>query len=212
MSAFQKGIWLIMDTVIDFLRHGEPVGASTYRGNGIDDPLSEKGWSQMWSAVGDHCPWDVVLCSALSRCKQFAESLAKKHSIPVKVENRFKEVGFGSWEGRERKEIQKNNTDEYEAFYRDPVKCRPAGAEPLAEFENRVSAAFEDMLETFSGQHILVVTHAGVIRAAMMSISQKSAVEVYGMKVSNASFTRFRHTESGTKLEFSNRNALSNSR
>jgi probable phosphoglycerate mutase len=199
------------DTVIDFLRHGEPVGTSTYRGNGVDDPLSEKGWSQMWHAVGDFCPWDVVICSPLSRCQMFAEALVKKYSIPLKVENRFKEVGFGSWEGRERIEIQKNNADEYEAFYRDPVHCRPAGAEPLPEFESRVSDAFEDMLETFSGRKILVVTHAGVIRAAMMRISQKSAVEVYGMKVSNASFTRFCHTESGTKLEFHNRSSLSGS-
>ena len=201
---------MMKDTVIDFLRHGEPVGASTYRGNGIDDPLSEKGWSQMWNVVDDHCPWDVVICSPLSRCKQFAETLAKKCAIPVKVESRFKEVGFGSWEGRDRKEIQKNNADEYEAFYRDPVNCRPVGAESLVEFENRVSAAFDIMLETFSGQHILVVTHAGVIRAAMMAISEKSAVEVYGMKVSNASFTRLRHTESGTKLEFHNRSSLDN--
>ena len=196
------------DTVIDFIRHGEPTGVSTYRGNGVDDPLSEKGWSQMWSAVGDDCPWDVVFCSPMSRCRAFAEALAKKYSIPVRVEDRLKEVGFGSWEGRERTEIKKNNADEYEAFYRDPVNFRPAGAEPLDEFENRVSAAFGNILEIFSGQHILVISHAGVIRAAMIAISQKTATEVYGIKVGNASFTRFRHTVSGVKLEFYNRSSL----
>ena len=198
------------NTVIDFLRHGEPLGSSTYRGNGVDDPLSEKGWSQMWNAVGSYVPWDVIICSPLSRCQMFAETLAKKHSIPVTVENRFKEVGFGCWEGREREEIQSNNPDEYEAFYKDPVNSRPAGAESLAEFEDRVSSAFESVLRTFSGRHILVVAHAGVISAAIMSISQKSASEVYGMKVSNASFTRFRHTEAGTKLEYHNRSEFDN--
>jgi alpha-ribazole phosphatase len=197
-----------MDMAIDFLRHGEPMGTSTYRGNGIDDPLSEKGWTQMWNAVGKDCPWDVVICSPLSRCKMFADALSEKYSIPVKVENRFKEVGFGSWEGRERSEIQKNNPDEYEAFYRDPVNCRPAGAETLANFEARVSAAFENMLESFPGRRVLIVTHAGVIRAAMMSVSEKSAAEVYGIKIGNASFTRFHHTESGTKLEFHNHRFL----
>ena len=196
------------DTTIDFLRHGEPEGTSTYRGNGVDDPLSEKGWSQMWGAVGNDCPWDVIFSSPLSRCRLFAEALAKKYSIPVKVDNRLKEVGFGVWEGRERAEIQKNNADEYAAFYRDPINCRPAGAEPWAEFKSRVSSVFENMLEAFPGQHILVVTHAGVIRAAMMPVSQKSAVEVYGIKVGNASFTRFRHTESATKLEFCNHSSL----
>jgi probable phosphoglycerate mutase len=199
---------MLKDTLIDFLRHGEPVGASTYRGNGVDDPLSEKGWSQMWRGVGDFCPWDVVICSPLTRCRAFADVLGEKHSIPVKVDDRIKEVGFGSWEGRERKEIKSNNPDEYEDFYKDPVNCRPAGAESLAEFENRVSAAFEDMKAEFSGQHILVVSHAGVIRAAMSLVLLKSAAEVYGMKVGNASFTRFIHTRSGTKLEFHNRSSV----
>ena len=36
------------DTVIDLIRHGEPVGGRRYRGH-IDDPLSERGWQQMWS-------------------------------------------------------------------------------------------------------------------------------------------------------------------
>ena len=208
----KNGLRKMKSTVTDFLRHGEPVGTSTYRGNGVDDPLSVKGWSQMWNAVGDFCPWDVVICSPLSRCKSFADALGEKHSIPVKVDARIKEVGFGCWEGRERKEIQSNNPDEYEAFYKDPVNCRPAGAEPLVEFENRVSAAFEDINEKFSGQHILVVSHAGVIRAAMKLVSQKSAAEVYGMKVGNASFTRLIHTGTGTKLEFHNRSSLQNSK
>ena len=197
-----------MNTVIDFLRHGEPEGTSTFRGNGVDDPLSEKGWSQMWNAVGNDCPWEAIICSPLSRCKLFAEALAKKHSIQPIVETRFKEVGFGSWEGRERAEIQKNDPSEYEAFYQDPVNCRPAGAELLTDFVFRVSAALEQLLEQYAGQHILVVAHAGVIRAAMMCVSEQSATEVYRTKVSNASFTRFSNGRSGTKLEYCNRKEI----
>lgn len=195
-------------TVIDFIRHGEPEGTSTYRGNGIDDPLSEKGWSQMWNAVGNQCPWDVVFTSPLSRCRYFAEALGEKHSIPVHIDERFKEVGFGSWEGRERTDIQRNDPEEYAAFYRDPINSRPLGAEPMGEFTDRVFSALETMLEKFSGQHILVVTHAGVIRAAMMQCSKKSPVEVYREKVVNASFTRFHHAETGISQEFQNRISL----
>ncbi len=38
-------------TRIDLLRHGETQGGSRFRGRG-DDPLTEQGWAQMWSAVG----------------------------------------------------------------------------------------------------------------------------------------------------------------
>ena len=43
-------------TTLDLMRHGEPVGGRRYRGR-TDDPLSEKGWNQMWTAVGDYRGW-----------------------------------------------------------------------------------------------------------------------------------------------------------
>jgi hypothetical protein len=50
--------------ILDLLRHGEPEGGRLYRGNLLDDPLSEKGWQQMQASVnGKH--WDnlsMVAC------------------------------------------------------------------------------------------------------------------------------------------------------
>ena len=196
------------DTTIDFLRHGEPVGTSTYRGNGVDDPLSEKGWSQMWDAVGNDCPWDVISSSPLSRCKTFAEALAEKHSIPMKVDNRLKEVGFGSWEGRERAEIQKNNAEEYEAFYRDPINCRPDGAEPWDVFFQRVASVYDEVAKKHIGKHVLIVTHAGVIRAVMAHVLGISPEVAYRIQIANAGITRFRQDNYGAKLEFHNRRSF----
>ena len=45
----------LVNTTIDLIRHGEPVGGRKYRGQ-IDDPLSDKGWTQMRQAVADHKP------------------------------------------------------------------------------------------------------------------------------------------------------------
>ena len=50
------------DTIIDLIRHGQPVGGRRYRGQ-IDDPLSERGWEQMWSAVRNPAPWEEIICS-----------------------------------------------------------------------------------------------------------------------------------------------------
>jgi broad specificity phosphatase PhoE len=36
---------------LDLLRHGEPEGGRLYRGNLLDNPLSEKGWQQMQASV-----------------------------------------------------------------------------------------------------------------------------------------------------------------
>ncbi len=196
------------DTLIDFLRHGEPVGGRRYRGHGIDDPLTEKGRAQMRAALGDACPWDAIVTSPLVRCREFADWLGARHGLPVRVDTRFREVGFGTWEGRAPDDIQTENPDEYHAFHQDPVNCRPPGAEPLDAFGERVGRALGELWETCAGQHLLVVAHAGVIRAALGSVLGAEAVGWYRARIDNAGLTRFRHGAQGVRLEFHNSRRL----
>ncbi len=91
-------------TLIDFIRHGEPVGGRRYRGS-TDDPLSEKGWSQMWQAVDQRHPWQRIVSSPLRRCAEFAEALGERHGIPVAVDARLAELGYGVWEGKSSEEM-----------------------------------------------------------------------------------------------------------
>jgi alpha-ribazole phosphatase len=70
-------------TLIDLIRHGEPAGGRRYRGHGLDDPLTEKGWSQMWDAVGEFSAWQQIITSPMQRCQAFAHALGERHAIPV---------------------------------------------------------------------------------------------------------------------------------
>ncbi len=200
------------DTIIDLLRHGSPEGGRAYRGHSIDDPLSEKGWAQMWAAVGGEAvgmvPWTRIVSSPLIRCSDFAEALGARHGLPVSVDARFREVGFGRWEGRTPDQIQRENPDEYAAFFRDPVHSRPPAAEPLRDFVERVAAAFGDCLRENAGEHVLVVAHAGVIRAVMAYVLKADLQCAYRVAVNNACFTRCRQGERGLMLEFHNRPVL----
>jgi broad specificity phosphatase PhoE len=198
----------VIETTIDFIRHGEPVGGRRYRGHAIDDPLSEKGWAQMWSAV-EGGQWQQVLTSPLLRCQEFAQALATRQAIPVALEQRLQEVGFGSWEGQRPEEIEQQKPQEYTAFYADPINQRPAGAEPWEAFSQRVVAAFEDLQQRYAGQRLLVVTHAGVIRAVLAHVLQASARAAYGIKVANAGLTRFQCQGSLCSLQFHNRRRVS---
>ena len=76
------------ETVIDLLRHGEPVGGRRYRGQ-QDDPLSEQGWEQMWQSVGERNAWQQIVTSPLLRCHAFAAALGERHNLPVQGEARF---------------------------------------------------------------------------------------------------------------------------
>jgi broad specificity phosphatase PhoE len=116
------------------------------------------------------------------------------------VEQDLREVGFGSWEGSLRRELKKQRRAEYEAFYRDPVNNRPHGAEPLEAFGTRVAAVFDRLVESYPGQHLLVVCHAGVIRGTFGHVTRAPAISWYRTKVDNAAITRFTHDRLGARL------------
>lgn len=183
-------------TLIDILRHGEPVGGRRYRGQ-IDDPLSEKGWRQMRAATAGERPWTAIVSSPLSRCRAFAEELAGQTGLPLAFDERLKEVGFGVWEGKTADELKAADPDIVFNFKRDPVAFRPEGAENLDAFHARVAAAWEAVLETHAGGHVLVVAHAGVIRMAICRVLGLEAANAYHIQVASAAIARFRIEHKG---------------
>jgi broad specificity phosphatase PhoE len=179
------------ETRVELLRHGEPVGGRRYRGQ-LDDVLSERGWAQMWAAVGDRSDWQQIVTSPLQRCHAFAAALGERHQLPVQEEARFAEIGFGEWEGKTRAELEQLVPGQVGRFLSDPVTSRPPGAEPLDAFIARVQAGFDALLAACAGQPVLVVAHAGVIRAVMASVLQIPPAAMYRINVANAGITEIR--------------------
>jgi len=174
---------------IDLMRHGEPVGGSRYRGQ-IDDPLSDKGWQQMRDTVAGHAPWDVIVSSPLTRCSAFAEELAAALQLPLAIQADFKEIGFGSWEGKTRAELAEVDPQQLQKFYQAPIKYRPEGAEALTDFSARVTAEWQRMLDAQHGEHLLVVAHAGVIRVLICHALGLPVEQMFRLQISNASISR----------------------
>lgn len=190
-----------MITTLDLMRHGEPVGGRKYRGQ-IDDPLSQEGWAQMHAAVGDLAPWTHIVSSPLIRCRAFAEAISGRHALPLALDERLKEVGFGEWEGKSAAEIEAATPGMLARFKADPVHARPAGAEPLGDFHARVATALEDLLGRHPGQHLLLVGHAGVMRMALAWALHIPLDHAYRIEVATASLTRLRFDAGRASLIF----------
>jgi alpha-ribazole phosphatase/probable phosphoglycerate mutase len=179
------------ETVVDLLRHGEPLGGSRYRGQ-VDDPLSERGWQQMWQAVDKASGWQRIVSSPLLRCREFALQLGERLDVPVRAEARFREIGFGEWEGKTRAELERLQPGQVQRFYQDPVAHRPMGAEPLDAFMARVGEAFTELLARYAGEAVLVVAHAGVIRAILANALDIPPASMYRIHVPNAGISQLR--------------------
>lgn len=175
-----------MQTTIDFLRHGEVTGGSYYRGV-TDDPLTELGWQQMNDTVAQH-HWDHIISSPLQRCLSFAQQLNLKTHTPLSNDTNWQEINFGDWEGKTAEQI---NPAALMRFYQDPINNTPENAESFTAFQTRIDQAWENLISTHQGKHVLVITHAGVIRCLFKLLLNLPTKNLFNIQVNHASLTRF---------------------
>jgi len=176
-------------TTIDLIRHGEPVGGRRYRGH-LDDPLSETGWQQMREAVAHHKPWDVIISSPLARCAAFAIELAQRHSLPLKFDDRLKEISWGEWEGYTPAQINEKYPQALQRYWTDPFTNVPPGAELIRDFQRRFTEAWNELLAQHGGKHLIIVGHAGITRAAVCHSLNIPIKNMFRIHVDYAAITR----------------------
>lgn len=176
-------------TIIDILRHGQPEGGDIFRGS-TDVVLTPLGWQQMQISVDKlKVPWEKVVSSPLKRCADFSQKLNDEKSIPVDVNNEFREIHFGDWDGKLVSEI--SQTDEaFMRLWKDPDNfCAPNG-ENFQDFSRRVNTAWNELHQSHIGQHILLVTHGGVIRALLSELLNMPRASMNKFDVPYASLSR----------------------
>lgn len=187
-------------TLVDLIRHGEPVGGPRFRGS-QDDPLSQLGWRQMEAAVAEGTRWDAILTSPLLRCRLFAETLAERQGIPLHCEERLREIAFGEWEGLTAEAIAARWGERLELFWTDAEAYPPPGGELLSDFQSRVLAAWDDWTERLAGQNILLIGHGGIVRVilgAVLGVPPRRGLSAISVPYAWCSRVRLDRTPHGT--------------
>ncbi len=184
-----------MITTVDFLRHGEASGGSYYRGS-TDDPLTSLGWQQMNKAVADQ-HWDQIISSPLHRCLDFAQQLSEQTNIPLRVETNWQEICFGDWEGKTAEQI---NPEELIRFYHNPIDNVPINGENYLLFESRIKQAWETLTNLYQGKHLLIITHAGVIRSLFSLLLNLPTENIFKLQIDHAGLTRFQCFHENNKV------------
>ena len=111
-----------------------------------------------------------LVSSPLDRCQRLARYLAARLAVPMTLDDRLAEIDFGAWEGRPWTAIPRPELD---AWATDLLHARPHGGESVAMLLARTRAVLADLRAT--GAPCIAVTHAGVIRAALVAGGDPSA-------------------------------------
>ena len=177
--------------IIDLIRHGEPEGGRRYRG-ATDDPLTAEGWRQMEAAVAHKADWQRIYTSPLVRCRDFARVLAARLAVPVQEDARLQELGYGVWEGLTPEELRRQDPGQLDRFFSNPLAHQPTGAEPLADFQRRVLAGWADILRRSGDERVLVVAHAGTLRAVLGHVLGMPLEHIFRINIGYAAMIRIR--------------------
>ncbi|MBY6096792.1 histidine phosphatase family protein [Ferrimonas balearica] len=152
-----------MTTRLTLLRHGLPEQADRLLGR-TDPVLTTTGWQQLRESVSEMA-FDAIESSPRQRCCQFAGQLAQQRQLPVRVDDAWAELDFGQWDGVPLSELWR--LPGFIAYQDEPFDHTPPGGESMTHLRQRVLTAIERIALTHPNQHLLVVTHSGVIRALL---------------------------------------------
>ena len=164
-----------------WLRHA-PVPDPEGRITGNLDLPCDTSESDCFQLLVQRLPLNPLLVeSGLMRCGQTIGALEGAGMVlpPALVEPDLAEQDFGLWQGHSWNELSTAKDPDLEAFWRDPSYATPPAGESFADVIRRVSRVVERMNRDHAGRDILVVAHAGSIRAALalaLDISPESAL------------------------------------
>lgn len=149
------------------LRHTRPEGASGVCYGRTDLPLAE-GFAQETAAIAAGLPAVArIVSSPLSRCLRLAQAIGTARDLPVQVLPDLIEMDFGRWENHPWDRIPRAEID---AWSEDFLDARPHGGESVRQLAARARRAL-DMAAT-GPRPALVVTHAGIIKAARVATGE----------------------------------------
>jgi probable phosphoglycerate mutase len=150
-------------TALLLLRHAESVWNEDGRLQGwADSPLSSSGSreARSWSRQNT-MSFEAVVSSDLTRSRSTAQLIAQGAGARhLDLRPGLREQDQGEWTGLTKAEVKRI----WPQLARERPR-QPYGGETSAQLAQRVTLELEELASTYRGRRVLVVTHAGVIKA-----------------------------------------------
>ncbi len=150
------------------VRHGQTEGNKKRLYQGwTDTQLTEKGLQQakrLALRLKDR-KFDYIYSSPLERALNTARAVNEYHNLKIRTVDNIKEIHFGDWENLSGEELEKLYPDYIERWGKGCATYSAPGGESLEAAYARINPWFEGLIKDNPKGNILVVSHAGAIRA-----------------------------------------------
>ena len=127
--------------------------------------------------------------SDLKRAFETAEVIAARTGVPPTPDQALREIFLGEWEGLRTEEIAERYPAAWATWVQDPDWNVVPDGERESAFEARVARVIDDLLRRHQHRDVLVVTHGGVIQAALHRIVGRPSHGLFPFRIQNASIS-----------------------
>jgi alpha-ribazole phosphatase len=142
----------------------------------------------------------LVLSSPLTRCVKLAERLTDK----VAIDDRLLELDFGDWESKCFDDIDAAVLQQWTDNF---VHAAPPNGESFIDLCQRAGSFWQDVVRGKypASEQILIITHAGFIRALLAHILKLPPANAFQFRVDLGSIHKLQHLDNYTYINYINR-------
>jgi broad specificity phosphatase PhoE len=151
------------------IRHARTAAVDRFlSGTAPGVPLDETGHAQLQQLVAalGRVSLTAVASSPLTRTRETAEPIAASHGLTVECVPDLIEMDVGLWTGRTFADLESDA--EWRRFNASRSLVRPPEGELMIDVQRRAVSALFEIAAAHDGGTVAVVSHADVIRAALM--------------------------------------------
>ncbi len=194
-------------TKLILIRHGQPDAAAELCLGQSNPRLSLAGQGQMRQLRAN---WrgrrpDRLLVSDLERAVQSAEVLGRGWGLVPQVDERLRELDFGSWQGRSWAEIERDDAAALRYWSEDWVRRAVPGGESFEMLAARTRSWLDEWIDAAREREtIAVVAHAGPIRALLCHVLGLPLGHAFRLAVDHARASQMRFFDGQLELSYCN--------
>jgi alpha-ribazole phosphatase len=178
-----------MQTRAVLIRHADPEDEARGRCYGrLDVGLSAAGLARAEALARRLKPLELaaLYASPRLRARQTAAAICTARALEPVRDDRLRELDFGEFEGRTYDDIQREQPEFFRRWMASPTKVRFPAGESYAELRERVSATLDSLRTIHVGHMFAVVSHGGVVRAALAALLRLPDENAFALDVGYA--------------------------
>lgn len=142
--------------------------------------------------------FDIVFASPLKRCSELA---GKLHAEKLIYDNSLMELNFGEWELKKWDDINKEEINKWMNNY---VDVAPSNGENYRQLYERVKQFWQKNIIKLQKEKIAIVTHAGVIRAALAVILELELQKTFMFSIDHGKTVKVDFTNNYYSIRYIN--------